>query len=73
MAIAARSTVEKGMQPHSACKQAADAHGGARSSGDKSRGGLLTTSEAASLLRFRSGSGVREAVRRGELQPAGAG
>ena len=34
---------------------------------------LLTTAEAASYLRFRTTSGVRTAVHRGELHPVGAG
>src|SRR5262249_24372241 len=34
---------------------------------------LLTTAEAASYLRFRSTSGIRTAVYRGELHPVGAG
>ena len=33
---------------------------------------LLTTAEAASYLRFRSTSGIRTAVYRGELRPIGA-
>ena len=33
----------------------------------------LTTAEAAHYLRFRSTSGIRTAVLRGELRPAGAG
>jgi hypothetical protein len=35
--------------------------------------GYLTTNEAAGFLRFRSPSGIRTAVMRGELQPAGVG
>src|SRR5215510_16002266 len=34
---------------------------------------LLTTAEAARYLRFRSTSGIRTAVYRGELRPVGAG
>src|SRR5262252_245808 len=34
---------------------------------------LLTTAEAAVYLRFRSTSGIRTAVYRGELRPIGAG
>jgi Helix-turn-helix domain len=34
---------------------------------------LLTTREAADYLRFRSTSGIRTAVMRGELRPCGAG
>src|ERR1044071_7828659 len=34
---------------------------------------LLTTAEAAAYLRFRSSSGIRTAVLRGELRPVGAG
>jgi hypothetical protein len=34
---------------------------------------LLTTREAAHYLRFRSASGIRTAVMRGELKPCGAG
>src|ERR1043166_1748432 len=34
---------------------------------------LLTTAEAAAYLRFRSSSGIRTAVMRGELHPVGAG
>src|SRR5436305_5024785 len=34
---------------------------------------LLTTAEAAAYLRFRSSSGIRTAVMRGELRPVGAG
>jgi hypothetical protein len=34
---------------------------------------LLTTREAAHYLRFRSTSGIRTAVMRGELRPCGAG
>src|SRR5215813_2489741 len=34
---------------------------------------LLTTAEAAAYLRFRSTSGIRTAVYRGELRPVGAG
>src|ERR1700710_2954094 len=33
----------------------------------------MTTAEAARYLRFRSTSGIRTAVLRGELHPAGAG
>ena len=34
---------------------------------------LLTTRDAANYLRFRSTSGIRTAVMRGELRPCGAG
>lgn len=34
---------------------------------------LLTTRDAAAYLRFRSTSGIRTAVMRGELKPCGAG
>jgi len=34
---------------------------------------LLTTWEAAHYLRFRSASGIRTVVSRGELRPCGAG
>lgn len=34
---------------------------------------LLTTRDAADYLRFRSTSGIRTAVMRGELKPCGAG
>jgi hypothetical protein len=34
---------------------------------------LLTTRDAAAYLRFRSTSGIRTAVMRGELRPCGAG
>ena len=34
---------------------------------------LLTTQEAAHYLRFRSSSGIRTAVARGELRPLGSG
>lgn len=34
---------------------------------------LLTTRDAADYLRFRSTSGIRTAVLRGELRPCGAG
>jgi hypothetical protein len=34
---------------------------------------LLTTVEAVAYLRFRSSSGIRTAVMRGELHPVGAG
>ncbi len=34
---------------------------------------LLTTADAAAYLRFRSTSGIRTAVSRGELKPCGAG
>ena len=34
---------------------------------------LLTTVEAAAYLRFRTASGIRSAVMRGELVPVGAG
>ncbi len=34
---------------------------------------LLTTRDAAQYLRFRSTSGIRTAVMRGELRPCGAG
>ena len=34
---------------------------------------FLTTAEAAAYLRFKTTSGVRMAVRRGELRPAGRG
>ena len=34
---------------------------------------LLTTVDAAAYLRFRSTSGIRTAVSRGELKPCGAG
>jgi hypothetical protein len=33
----------------------------------------LTTAEAAAFLRYRGGSGIRTAVKRGELRPAGRG
>ena len=34
---------------------------------------LLTTSEAAAYLRYKSASGIRTVVSRGELRPCGAG
>ena len=34
---------------------------------------LLTTWEAAAYLRFRSASGIRTVISRGELRPCGAG
>ncbi len=34
---------------------------------------LLNTAEAAEYLRFRSTSGIRNAVARGQLRPIGAG
>ena len=34
---------------------------------------LLTTRDAAAYLRFKSTSGIRTAVMRGELRPCGAG
>jgi hypothetical protein len=33
----------------------------------------VTTREAAEILRYRSPSGIRNAVRRGDLHPAGTG
>jgi hypothetical protein len=34
---------------------------------------LLTTAEAATYLRYKSASGIRTVVSRGELRPCGAG
>src|SRR6266545_4999058 len=68
------------LMPASAIAEAKLGENGPPSSGTAREGGhalpaspYLTAAEAATYLRFRSSSGIRTAVWRGELQPSGIG